>query len=125
MKIKAILLTALLALSASAFGATPAPAAGTGGGHMMGHRYCEKNAQECKDQAAKFDQWCSANAEKCTDLKAFVERRREWCEGHKGECKEMRENMRKHMQEMCAKNPDMAQCKMKDEQQDDESMPPA
>ena len=127
MKLRLLMITALLGLSASAFAANPAPAASTGAGHMMGRHYCEKNAKDCKDQAAAFDKWCGENADKCTELKAFVERHREWCEKNPGDCKEMRENMHKHMQEMCAKNPDMPRCKAmnsKDEDSENDMTPP-
>ena len=84
---------ALLGLSAAAFGASPAPAAGTGMGPMKHEGYCKQNAQECKDSAAKFDQWCSANADKCVALKTMVEKRRERCEANKEKCEEMMERM--------------------------------
>ena len=96
MKLHILLVSALLGLSFSAFAAnTPAPAAGTGMGPMHGGM-CKENAQECKDLAGKFDQWCSANADKCTALKAHVEKHREWCEQNKDKCKEMMERMHKH-----------------------------
>ena len=97
MKLRIVLLSALLGLmSSAAFAAnTPAPAAGTGMGPMHGGM-CKENAQECKDLAGKFDQWCSANADKCTALKAHVEKHREWCEQNKDKCKEMMERMHKH-----------------------------
>ena len=84
------LAAALLGLSAAAFGATPAPGASTGSGP---HGMCAKNAQECKDEAAKFDQWCSANADKCTAMKAHMEKRREWCEANKEKCEKMMKRM--------------------------------
>ena len=93
MKLRLLMFSALLGLSFSAFAAnTPAPAAGTGMGPMKGGM-CQKNAQECKDLSAKFDQWCSANADKCTAVKAHVEKHREWCEAHKDKCKDMMERM--------------------------------
>lgn len=94
MKLKiAIFAAALLGLSAAAFGANPAPAAGTAMGPMHHEGYCKQHAQECKDTAAKFDSWCSANADKCVALKAFVEKHRERCEANKEKCKEMMERM--------------------------------
>ena len=96
MKLRIILLSALLGLmSTAAFAAnTPAPAAGTGMGPMKGGM-CKQNAQECQQLAGKFDQWCSANADKCTDMKAHMEKHREWCESNKDKCKEMMERMHK------------------------------
>ena len=92
MKLKtAFFAAALLGLSAAAFGA--APAAGTGSGPMKHEGYCKQNAQECKDSAAKFDEWCSANADKCVALKTMVEKRRERCEANKEKCEEMMERM--------------------------------
>ena len=93
MKLKVLLFAAALGLASSAFGASPAPAAGTGGGPMKHEGYCKQNAQECKDTAAKFDQWCSANADKCVALKTMVEKRRERCEANKDKCEEMMERM--------------------------------
>ena len=96
MKLRIVFLAALLGLSASAFAAnTPAPAAGTGMGPMHGGM-CKQNAQDCQQLAAKFDQWCSANADKCTDVKAHVEKHREWCEQNKDKCQKMMERMHKH-----------------------------
>ncbi len=100
MKLKtAFFAAALLGLSAAAFGASPAPAAGTGSGPMKHEGYCKQNAQECQDAAAKFDSWCSANADKCVALKAMVEKRRERCEANKDKCEEMMERMHERRQE--------------------------
>ena len=99
MKLRTLFFAALLGLlSTAAFAAnTPAPAAGTGMGPMHGGMgMCQQNAQECKDLAGKFDQWCSANADKCTAMKAHMEKRREWCEKNMDKCKEMMERMHKH-----------------------------
>ena len=93
MKLHVVFFAAALGLAANAFGATPAPAAGTGMGPAGHHDFCQQNAQECKDEAAKFDQWCSANADKCVALKARVEKRREWCESNKDKCEEMMKRM--------------------------------
>lgn len=131
MKLETLILTALLALSGSAFAASPAPAAGTSAGTEhgpMGRHFCEKNAQDCKNQAAKFDHWCGENADKCTELKAFIERRREWCENNKAECKEVREQARADRKEWCEKHPDRMRCKAmntKDEDSESDSMPPS
>lgn len=99
MKLHIVFFAAALGLAANAFGATPAPAAGTGMGPAGHHDFCKQNAQECTDLATKFDQWCSANADKCVKLKAFVEKRREWCEKNdenKGKCEAMMHRMHKH-----------------------------
>lgn len=132
MKLKTLLFTTLLALAGSAFGATPAPSTSTGAGAHMG--LCKKDPAKCQAAAAKFDQWCSANAEKCTDLKAWAEKRREFCEANKPKCEEHRHRMMEHMKEWCAKNPDEEHCKkhaMKadepgqgDEPSDDQQEPP-
>ena len=97
MKLRVLMLSALLGLlSTVAFAAnTPAPAAGTGMGPMHGG-FCSQNAGECKDLATKFDQWCTENADKCTDVKAHVEKHREWCEQNKDKCQKMMERMHKH-----------------------------
>ena len=113
MKLKAIFFAAaLLGLSAAAFGASPAPAAGTGSGPMKHEGFCKQNASECQDLAGKFDSWCSANADKCVALKAFVEKRRERCEANKDKCEEMMERMHERRQE-------------KQSQGSDSSTPPA
>jgi hypothetical protein len=93
MKLNILILSALLGLSATAFGASPAPSAGTGTGPMQHEGFCKQNASECQQLAAKFDSWCSANADKCVSLKAFVEKHRERCEANKEKCKEMMERM--------------------------------
>jgi hypothetical protein len=113
MKLRTLMFASLLALTGAAFGATPPPAAGTGMGPMGHHEGpCKTNPQECKDAAAKFDQWCSANADKCTSLKAWAEKRREFCEANGEKCKERMQKMHEHMKEYCAKNPDDEHCKM-------------
>lgn len=98
MKLRTLFLSAALAFTASAFGASPAPAAGTGSGPMHGGM-CTKSPDQCQQLAAKFDQWCSANADKCVALKAFVEKRRERCEANKDKCEEMMERMHERRQE--------------------------
>lgn len=97
MKLRIMIFSALLGLaSTAAFAATPAPAGGTGTDPMPGGM-CKQNAGECQDLAGKFDQWCSTNADKCTAMKAHIEKRREWCDAHKDKCKEMMERMhRRH-----------------------------
>ena len=114
MKLHIVFLAAALGLATTAFGATPAPAAGTGMGPAGHHDFCQQNAQECKDEAAKFDQWCSANADKCVALKARVEKRREWCEANKDKCEEMMKRMHEHMRDHKG-----------DQGGDDEPTPPA
>lgn len=102
MKIQTLLFTALLGLACSAaFGDTPAPAAGTDAGP---HGMCAKDADQCTQLAAKFDQWCQANAQKCVDLKAHVEKRREFCEQNQEKCKAMMHHMRHRGQ--ADQNPD-------------------
>ena len=100
MKLKAIVFTALLALAGSAFAASPAPAASTGMGPGAKHEGpCEKDQAKCQAEAAKFDQWCSANADKCMKLKAWAEHRREACEKNKEKCQERMEKMRERHEE--------------------------
>jgi len=127
MKLKSLFFAALLALCGTAFAATPAPAASTGKPHP-GLRYCSQHDKECKDNAAKFDQWCSANADKCTALKAWAERRREYCDAHGQECEERMHKMHEHMKKYCSKNPDDEHCKAMKERHGDEGdmndMPP-
>lgn len=113
MKLKYLMFTALLALASSAFGATPPPPGATGNGPMGHHEgRCQANPQECKDAAAKFDTWCSANADKCTALKAWAEKRREYCEANGKTCEERMQKMHEHMKDWCGKNPDDEHCKM-------------
>ncbi|HEY3644411.1 MAG TPA: hypothetical protein VGM16_03660 [Gammaproteobacteria bacterium] len=116
MKLRTLLFGALLALAGVASAATPSPATSTGAAPME-HREgpCKANPAQCRIDAAKFDQWCSANAEKCTDLKAWAEKRREYCEAHGQECKEHMQKMHEHMQEWCSKHADDEHCqKMKE-----------
>lgn len=92
MKIRSLLFTALLGLAATAaFADTPAPAAGT---TAAPHGMCAKTPDQCTQLAAKFDTWCQANAQKCTDLKAYVEKRREYCEQNQQKCKAMMQRLR-------------------------------
>ena len=117
MKLKAIFFAAaLLGLSAAAFGASPAPAAGTGSGPMKHEGFCKQNASECQDLAGKFDSWCSANADKCVALKAMVEKHRERCEANKEKCEEMMERMHERRE---------AKKGQSDSQSSDTSSPPA
>ena len=128
MKLKTVLFAALLALAGSAFAATPAPSASTADYPHPGMKYCSEHAQECKDNAAKFDQWCSANADKCTALKNWAEKRREYCEANGQKCEEMMHKMHEHMKKYCSKNPDDEHCKAMKERHGDEGdmndMPP-
>lgn len=119
MKMKSLLFAGCLALAGAAFGATPPPSASTGSGAHMGP--CKADPAKCQAAAAKFDTWCQANAEKCTDLKAWAEKRIEYCQAHGQECKEHREKMHEHMKKWCDKNPDAEHCqKMKARMQGDE-----
>ena len=102
MKLKTFLFTALLALAGSAFAATPPPPAGTSAGPGTHMGPCEKDPSKCQADAAKFDNWCSANADKCVKLKAWAEVRREKCEANPQKCKERMEKMHEHMKEMRA-----------------------
>ena len=119
MKLKTLLFASLLALAGSSFAANPAPSATTGAGAHMGP--CKTDPAKCQAEAAKFDTWCQANAEKCTDLKAWAEKRVEYCQAHGQECKEHWQKMHEHMRKWCDKNPDNAHCeKMKARMQADE-----
>ena len=96
MKLSTLFFAVLLGLiSTAALADKPAPAAGTAGGPMKGGM-CQQNAQECQQLAAKFDQWCSANADKCTAMKAHMEKHVEWCEQNKEKCEKMMQRMHKH-----------------------------
>jgi len=123
MTFRALMITALLAFSASAFAATP-PAASSTGTAPMGHHEgpCKADPQKCKDAAAKFDQWCSANADKCTKLKAWAEMRIERCQANAKECEEHMHKMHEHMKDWCAKNPDDEHCQMMKSHEGDEDM---
>ena len=127
MRLRNVILGALLGLfSLTALAANPAPtgstaAGGQGGGHMHG---CQDNPQKCAELAAKFDKWCSANADKCQALKAGIERRHEFCENNKAECKEQREQMRADMKEWCSTHPDKPICKKMNEHEEDEDTNP-
>jgi hypothetical protein len=113
MKLKFVFFAALLALTGSAFGATPPPPASTGMGPTAKHQGpCERDPSQCQAEAAKFDNWCQANADKCVRLKAWAEKRREFCEANKPKCEKMRQKMHEHMKKFCASNPDDEHCKM-------------
>jgi len=116
MKLRIILLSALLGLASSAFAATPAPAGDSSMGPAKGG-FCAQNAGECKDLATKFDQWCTENGDKCTAAKAHMEKHREWCEQNKDKC----EKMMKRMHERRGKKQDEDQ----GGDDDDTSSPPA
>lgn len=111
MKLRVLLCSALLALCGTAFAAAPAPAAGTGVAPAKHEGMCKKDPAKCQAEAAKFDQWCQANADKCTALKARAEKMIEFCSANKQKCEEHRKMMREHMKEWCAKNPDKEHCK--------------
>ena len=128
MRLRTLMLGALLGLfSLTALAANPTPAGSTaagargGGGHMHG---CQDNPQKCAELATKFDQWCSANADKCQAFKAGIERRREFCENNKGECKEQREQARADMKEWCQSHADKPRCKAMNEHEEDEDTNP-
>lgn len=129
MKLPILLVSALLGLSLSAFAATtpsatPASQPAQGKGE---HHYCTEHAQECKDNAAKFDSWCSANADKCTGFKAWAEKHIEFCSAHEKECAEHHEKRHEKMEERCAQNPDKPRCKdMKNnDEMGGDALPPA
>ena len=120
--------TAFLAISASAYAATPVPAAGTGAQPMHHHEgmdMCKEHAQACKDDAAKFDKWCAANADKCTAVKAMAEKHIEYCAAHEKDCAEHMHKMHEHMKDWCAKNPGDEHCKMMKDNKDSGGTPPA
>ncbi len=114
MKLNTFIFAGLLALSGAAFAGTPAPAASTGAQPGMGHHdhmdMCKEHAQECKDDAAKFDTWCAANADKCMGVKAFAEKRIEWCSSHEKECAEHRKQEMSDMKQFCSKDPSKPHC---------------
>lgn len=111
MRLTSLFAATLLGFAAAAAqAATPAPA-GASAARPAGHGYCASHAQECKDQAAKFDTWCSANADKCTAIKAAAEHRIEYCAAHGKECEERHEHRRDRMKGWCEKHPDKPACK--------------
>ncbi len=111
MTLRTLLLTTLLALSGAAIGATPPPPPATGVSPMVKHQGpCEKDPAKCQAEAAKFDQWCSANADKCNALKAWAEKRREMCEANAPKCQEMREKMKQRHAEICQQDPSKPHC---------------
>lgn len=120
MKISALILSTLFGLCAgSAMAAAPAAATGTGpaGAHAT---YCQSHQQECTQLSQKFDQWCSANADKCTGLKAHFEKHREFCEQNQDKCQQHRAAMRARMQKVCQAHPDAPRCQGKPGQSGDE-----
>lgn len=92
MKLRVVFLAALLGLAIPAFADNPVPAAG--GNPPPKGGMCAQNPSECQQLASKFDQWCSANADKCTNVKARMEKHREWCENNKEKCQQMMQKMR-------------------------------
>jgi hypothetical protein len=111
MKLRTLMFASLLALTGAAFGATPPPAAGTGmgpGSHHLGP--CEKDPSKCQAEAAKFDSWCTANAEKCTALKAWAVKRAEYCEANAQKCEEHRQKMMQRHEELCQQDPSKPHC---------------
>jgi hypothetical protein len=118
MKLKTILFATLVSIAGTAIAAAtpasqPAPSKGE-------HHYCTDHAQECKDAAAKFDSWCSANADKCTAMKAWAEKHVEYCSAHEKECAEHHHKFADHMKDWCAKNPDKPRCQEMKNHEDDE-----
>jgi len=101
MKLRTLLFAMSLALAGSAFAASPSPSSSTGMGPMGRHEGpCKTDPQMCKDEAAKFDTWCAANADKCTSLKAWMEKHREKCEANPKKCEERMRKMHEHMKDM-------------------------
>ena len=120
MRLKYLFFTALLGLAGTAFAATPVPVGPTanspGSAAGMPHHdhggadLCKTHADECKADAAKFDTWCAANADKCTAVKAWNEKRIEFCSAHEKECAEHRKMMMEHAKQYCSKNPAEPHC---------------
>ena len=92
MKLRVLMFSALLGLMSTAAFADNPPAGGNPPPPGKGGP-CVQNAQECQQLATKFDQWCSANADKCVAAKAHMEKHREWCENNKEKCQKMMERM--------------------------------
>ena len=114
MKLRIVFFAALLGLCSAAFAdTTPAPAGTPPAGP---HGMCAKSPDQCTQLATKFDQWCTANADKCTEAKAMMEKRREFCEANKAKCQAMREKMRARRQ---------GQNESGGDDEDDTSSPPA
>lgn len=112
MRLTYVFTATLLALAAgTAQAATPAPAGASAAARPHEHHYCADHAQECKDAAAKFDTWCSANVDKCTALKAEAQRHIEYCSQHEKECEEHHEHRREHFKGWCDRHPDKPACK--------------
>src|SRR6185312_2074388 len=110
MRFRMMIFTALLALAGTAFAATPPPAPATGAGPGANHQGpCERDPSKCAAEAAKFDQWCTANADKCVKLKAWAERRREKCEANKEKCEEMKQRMMQRHEERRSMKQNQAQ----------------
>lgn len=124
MKLTTLMFAGLVAIAGSALAANPPPAA-TGAGPEKAHMGpCEKNPAECKADAAKFDQWCSANADKCIKLKSWAEKRIERCEANKEKCKEMHEKMRERHEEHRADKQDQQNGQPQPDEPGDEQAPP-
>lgn len=133
MKLRTTLFAALLALAGTAFAANPPPPPATGVGPGTGHeRPCQKDPAKCQAEAAKFDQWCSANADKCTDLKAWAVRRAEYCKANAQKCEEHRQKMEERRAQFCQQDPSRPHCHAivanhqpgDDDQSDDQAPPP-
>jgi hypothetical protein len=138
MKFQALILGALLAFTATAF-AAPIPIGATtsspesaafphSGGHMGP---CQKEPSTCQANAAKFDQWCEANADKCTALKAWAEKRIAYCEANAQKCAEHKQKMEARHAQICQQDPSAPHChairanvQPGDEDQTDDQQPP-
>lgn len=122
MKLSTLILSIIIGFWAVASMAAPpaATASGPAGANPSPGGYCQSHSQDCTQMAQKFDQWCSANADKCTGLKAHIEKHREFCEQNKDKCQAMREKMRARMQQRCKANPSAPHCQGNQAQQGDE-----
>jgi hypothetical protein len=139
MKIQTLAFATVLALASTAF-AAPIPIGATSSSpessaypharepHL---RACEKDASKCQADAAKFDSWCSANADKCTELKAWVVKRAEYCKANAQKCEEHRQQMEERRAQFCQQDPSKPHCTAMrankqpgDDDQSDDQMPP-
>lgn len=128
MKLKYLIFTALLALAGNAFAINTSGPGSNGMHPHTGSDRCKADPGGCKQDAAKFDKWCAANADKCEAVKAWNEHRIEACRGHENDCADHMRRVHEHLKQWCAKNSTDEMCKnMKDRENDqdsDEGMPP-
>lgn len=118
MKLRMFLFATLLALSASAFAAPVPIGATTSSPETSAYphtrephlRACEKDPSKCQADAARFDSWCSANAQKCTDLKAWAVRRAEYCKANAQKCEEHHQQMEERRAQFCQQDPSKPHC---------------